>query len=108
MFLAKIFECETVQKMLFSYTFLLWTEIWIVSHSNILARNKNFMGHTIFISEKQIDTKNKEKDIPIAIGKSQNVLRSKATPTYNARHVGFRMLFSPHKILTAKNNQRKN
>lgn len=46
---------------MFSYKFLLWTEIWTVSHSNILA----FMGHVIFISEKQIDPKNGGKDFPI-------------------------------------------
>lgn len=60
---------------------------------------------------KQIDTlftarqKCADKVFEIVIGKSQNVSRNKTRPTYNARHVGFRMflLFFPHKIFTAKN-----
>jgi len=60
---------------------------------------------------KQINTlftarqKNAHKVFQIVIGKSQNVSYNKTTLTYNARHVGFRMLLFnfPHKIFTAKN-----
>ena len=62
---------------------------------------------------KQIDTlftagqKYADTVFQIVNGKSQNVSRNKTTPTYNARHVGFRMFLfsSQNKIDAPKENQ---